>query len=392
METNAVTDAEPLTGLPAVPVARKSQVRSELHGEERVDDYFWLREKANPDVAAYLEAENAYADAVMKPTEALQEALYKEMLARIQETDLSVPAKDGAYWYYARTEEGKQYPILCRRKGPDGPEEIILDENVLAEGLKFFSLGAFVITDDGRYLAYTTDVTGFRDYTLYLKDLHDGALLPFKVEKAGSLAWAADNADALLHHRRCGQAAVSRLPPPPRRGRGRAGLRRGRRAVPHLRGPHAQPRVRAARVRQPHHDGVAVPARGEADGRVPHRRPPRARARVRRRPPRRLVLHPHQRPGTELPAGEGEGGRARGARAGWRSCPTAPTRCWKASRSSGITTCCSTARRDWSSCGSPSSRPGRRTSSLFPSPRTPSSRWATASSTPRCCASATSRW
>ena len=193
MEINAVTDAEPLTGLPTVPVARKSQVRSERHGEERVDDYFWLREKANPDVAAYLEAENAYADAVMKPTEALQDALYKEMLARIQETDLSVPARDGAYWYYARTEEGKQYPILCRKKGTGGPEEVILDENVLAEGLKFFSLGAFVITDDGRYLAYTTDVTGFRDYTLYLKDLRDGARLPFEVEKAGSLAWAADN-------------------------------------------------------------------------------------------------------------------------------------------------------------------------------------------------------
>jgi len=129
----------------------------------------------------------------MKPTETLQEALYKEMLARIQETDLSVPYKEGAYWYYARTEEGKQYPILCRKKGLDGTEEVILDENVLAEGLKFFSLGAFSISDDGRYLAYTTDVTGFRDYTLYLKDLRDGVLLPFRVEKAGSVAWAADN-------------------------------------------------------------------------------------------------------------------------------------------------------------------------------------------------------
>jgi len=193
MEINAVTEAEPLTGLPAVPVAPKSPTRSELHGDERTDDYFWLREKANPDVAAYLEAENAYADAVMKPTEALQDALYKEMLARIQETDLSVPYKEGEHWYYARTEEGKQYPILCRTKGKGRPEEVILDENVLAEGLKFFSLGALVVSDDGRYLAYTTDVTGFRDYTLYLKDLRDGVLLPFKVEKAGSLAWAADN-------------------------------------------------------------------------------------------------------------------------------------------------------------------------------------------------------
>jgi oligopeptidase B len=193
MEINAVTDAEPLTGLPTVPAARKSPTRSELHGEERVDDYSWLREKADPDVAAYLEAENAYTDAVMKPTEALQDALYKEMLARIQETDLSVPYKEGEYWYYARTEEGKQYPILCRRKGEAGPEEVILDENVLAEGLKFFSLGALAISDDGRYLAYTTDVTGFREYTLFLKDLRGGVLLPFTVKKAGSLAWAADN-------------------------------------------------------------------------------------------------------------------------------------------------------------------------------------------------------
>jgi oligopeptidase B len=193
METNNVTEAEPLTGLPAVPVAQKSPVRSALHGEERVDDYAWLRDKANPEVAAYLEAENAYTDAVMKPTEALQEALYKEMLARIQETDLTVPYQEGAYWYYARTEEGKQYPILCRTRGQDGPEEVILDENVLAEGLKFFSLGAFAVSDDGRYLAYSTDVTGFRDYTLYIKDLSDGARLPFEVQKAGSVAWAADD-------------------------------------------------------------------------------------------------------------------------------------------------------------------------------------------------------
>ena len=193
MENTPVTEAEPLTGLPAVPAARKSPVRAELHGEERVDDYFWLREKEQPDVAAYLEAENAYADAVMKPTEPLQKALYDEMLARIQETDLSVPYREGRYWYYARTEEGKQYPILCRREGRDGAEEVILDENVLAAGLSFFSLGAFSVTDDGRHLAYTTDITGFRDYTLFVKDLRDGVLLPFTVEKAGSLAWAADS-------------------------------------------------------------------------------------------------------------------------------------------------------------------------------------------------------
>ena len=192
MEHNPVTEAEPLTGLPSVPAARKHPVRAEQHGEERIDDYAWLREKANPEVAAYLEAENAYADAVMKPTEALQAELYKEMLARIQETDLSVPYREGAFWYFARTEEGKQYPILCR-KDEGGVEEVILDENALAAGLPFFSLGAFAVSDDGRYLAYSTDVTGFRDYTLYLKDLREGVLLPFTVEKAGSVAWAADN-------------------------------------------------------------------------------------------------------------------------------------------------------------------------------------------------------
>jgi oligopeptidase B len=192
LEKSALTETDTPAVLPAPPVARKSPRRSELHGEVHVDDYFWLREKGDPGVAAYLEAENAYADAVMRPTERLQQDLYKEMLGRIQETDLSVPYPEGDYWYYARTEEGKQYPILCRRKGPDGPEEITLDENRLAEGLPFFSLGAYVVSDDGRYLAYSTDVTGFREYTLFIKDLARGALLPFKVEHAGSVAWAAD--------------------------------------------------------------------------------------------------------------------------------------------------------------------------------------------------------
>jgi oligopeptidase B len=193
MEIDALTETETRAAPPAPPEAVRRPRRSELHGEARVDDYFWLREKGDPAVAAYLEAENAYADAVMKPTAPFQEALYKEMLGRIQETDLSVPYREGAYWYYARTEEGKQYPILCRRRGDAGPEEVTLDENALAAGLAFFSLGAYAVSDDGRYLAYSTDVTGFRDYTLYVKDLAAGTLLPFKVEKSGSVAWAKDN-------------------------------------------------------------------------------------------------------------------------------------------------------------------------------------------------------
>jgi oligopeptidase B len=159
-----------------------------------VDEYFWMRDKADPEVAAYLEAENAYADVVMKPTEPFQEALYKELLGRIQETDLSVPYREAGYFYYSRTEEGKQYPILCRKPSRlEAPEEVTLDLNALAEGHKFFSLGTYVVSDDGSLLAYSTDLTGFREYTLQLKDLRTGEILPERIEKSGSVAWAADH-------------------------------------------------------------------------------------------------------------------------------------------------------------------------------------------------------
>ena len=191
-ETAPVPEAKDDARLEA-PMARKVPKVDVTHGERRVDDYFWLREKSNPEVAAYLEAENAYADAFMKPTEAFQESLYKEMLGRIQETDLSVPYRDGGYFYYSRTEEGKQYPILCRKKGSlDAPEEITLDLNELAEGHEFLSLGAYTVSDDATLLAYSTDVTGFREYTLYVKDLRTGRLLPLKIEKTSSVVWAAD--------------------------------------------------------------------------------------------------------------------------------------------------------------------------------------------------------
>jgi oligopeptidase B len=164
-----------------------------IHGDRRVDDYYWLRDKANPEVAAYLEAENAYADDVMAPTEPFQEALYEEMLARIQETDLSVPYREGGYFYYSRTEEGKQYPILCRKKESlEAPEEVTLDLNALAEGHRFLSLGAYVVSDDGSLLAFSTDITGFREYTLQVKDLRAGEVLPERIEKTGSVSWAGD--------------------------------------------------------------------------------------------------------------------------------------------------------------------------------------------------------
>ena len=165
-----------------------------LHGETLQDDYFWLREKDNPKVRAFLEAENAHTDAFMKPTEAFQKALYDEMLGRIKETDLSVPYRDGGWFYYSRTQKGEQYPIYCRKKGSlEGQEEVYLDVNALAKGEKFMSVAVRDVSDDGNLLAYTTDNTGFRDYTLHIKDLATGKLFPEQVARAASVAWAADN-------------------------------------------------------------------------------------------------------------------------------------------------------------------------------------------------------
>src|SRR5215469_9507435 len=183
----------------APPTARVEHTQNTLHGITLVDDYAWLRDKNNPDVTAYLEAENAYADAFMAPEAGLREKLYDEMLSHIKQTDISVPYRDGIYWYYTRTEEGQQYAIHCRKRGTfsgpleDAAEEIILDGNELAKGHAFFSIGAVDISDDARWLAYTVDYTGFRQYTLYMKDLETGELLPGSVDRVGSVVWAADN-------------------------------------------------------------------------------------------------------------------------------------------------------------------------------------------------------
>jgi oligopeptidase B len=205
--------------LPAPPIARKEHTETVLHGVALTDDYAWLRDKEKPEVSAYLEAENAHAEAVMAPLAALREDLYKEMLSHVKQTDVSVPYRDGSWWYYTRTEEGFQYAIHCRmpadphtlrapsfpllsaeRVGNNdpqpasvSPEQIILDGNQLAEGHAFFSIGATDVTDDGRWLAYTTDTTGFRQYTLHIKDLETGETLTGEVERVGSVVWAADN-------------------------------------------------------------------------------------------------------------------------------------------------------------------------------------------------------
>jgi oligopeptidase B len=183
------------------PIARKEPKTTVLHGHTLQDDYTWLRQKESPEVTAYLEAENAYAEAEMEPLAALRDELYAEMLSHIKQTDVSVPYRDGAWWYVTRTEEGKQYATYCRRPARKGemaaddaaPESVILDGNQLAEGHAFFAFGDTDITDDGRWLAYTTDLTGFRQYTLRIKDLETGETLAGEVERVGSVVWAADN-------------------------------------------------------------------------------------------------------------------------------------------------------------------------------------------------------
>ena len=178
----------------APPVARTIPRVDTLHGDVRVDNYYWLREKTNPDVIAYLEAENAFTAQGMKHTEALQQRLYQEMLGRIKETDQAVPTLDQGYWYYTRTEQGKSYPIFCRRKGSmSAPEEVILDQNALAEGKKFHALGGFDVSPDSRFLLYIEDTTAFRQYTLYIKDLAANRLIDSIPGVWNGSAWADDN-------------------------------------------------------------------------------------------------------------------------------------------------------------------------------------------------------
>ncbi|MDE3162345.1 MAG: S9 family peptidase [Acidobacteriota bacterium] len=181
------------------PIARKEHTETKLHGITLTDDYAWLRQKDDPEVTAYLEAENAYAEANLAPLASLREGLYGEMLSHIQQTDVSVSYFDDGYWYHTRTQEGLQYATLCRRPGslprPDDsvPEEVVLDGNQLAKGHAFFAIGDVALSDDSRWVAYSTDTTGFRQYTLHIKDMATGETLPGTVERVGSAVWAADN-------------------------------------------------------------------------------------------------------------------------------------------------------------------------------------------------------
>ena len=201
-----VTSAQP-------PVAKKIPTERTFHGDTVVDEYAWLAAKDAPDTMAYLTAENAYTEAATAHLAGLRETLFTELKTRTQETDLSVPVRKGGFWYYTRSVEGQQYPIHCRVAVTPGEldppstedgrplpgEEILLDGNVLAEGKDFFALGTFDLSPDGRWLAYSTDFSGDERYTLQVKDLSTGTLLPDAIPDTyyGS-AWAAD-ASALFY-------------------------------------------------------------------------------------------------------------------------------------------------------------------------------------------------
>ncbi len=182
------------------PIARKETKTTKINGYELKDDYAWIRSakdkdgKVRQEVEDYLVAENKYTEAAMKKTEAFQKTLYDEMLGRIKQTDLSVPYRKGNWWYYTKTEEGKQYPLYFRAKKANGDDEhLIFDQNELAKGLKFFAIGSFDVSDDGNYLAFSSDSTGYRQYTLQVLDLRTGKMLPDKIERVTSIEWTTDN-------------------------------------------------------------------------------------------------------------------------------------------------------------------------------------------------------
>ena len=254
------------------------------------------------------------------------------MLGRIKQTDLSVPTRRGGYLYYSRTEEGKQYPIQCRRKGTmDAPEEVLLDLNELGKDKKFVGLGGFVVSDDQNLLAYTIDYTGFRQYALHVKDLRTGQTLPDTTERVTSLAWAADNKTLFLTTE---DAVTKRSDKLWRHVLGtrevRAALRREGRALRYRRRQDARQEVPVparSRPRTPPRCATCAPT-GQQDNfrRVSAARegPP-----LLRRSPRRAVLHPHQQERPQFRRDDGAGersGSARTGRSSWRTATTCASR------------------------------------------------------------------
>ena len=180
---------------PEPPIAKKVPFKITTHGDERIDNYYWLREKNNPEVLEFLKAENAYTDAILANEKALREQLFQELKARLKEDDSGVPYKDGNYDYYWRMVPGRQYAVHCRKhRGPNAKEEILLDENALAEGKPYFNLGALEVSEDHRWIAYAVDFDGSEKYRIYFKNLVTGELSPEVIDGAStSLEWANDN-------------------------------------------------------------------------------------------------------------------------------------------------------------------------------------------------------
>jgi oligopeptidase B len=186
---------------PKAPVAAKKPKDVTVHEDRRIDDYFWLREKGNPEVVSYLEQENAYTEAVMAPAKPLRAALYTEMVARIKEDDSSAPVPYLGYAYYTRTEKNRQYPIYCRKKiggrtpsstgSPAEAEEILVDLNALIGAHTYIAIGQYRVSDDGVRLAYSIDWTGYRQYEVFVMDLATHALVPQQIGKVSSLEWGA---------------------------------------------------------------------------------------------------------------------------------------------------------------------------------------------------------
>ncbi|MFZ2512342.1 MAG: S9 family peptidase [Gordonia sp. (in: high G+C Gram-positive bacteria)] len=204
--SSMVKRAQPVETTP--PVAKKVPSRREFHGDVFVDQYEWMRDRDDPEVIAYLDAQNAYVAAQTAAQEQLRDDVFGEIKARTQETDMSVPVRSGKYWYYLRTQEGLAYAIRCRRPiddvddwtppeiAADGPvdgEQVLIDGNSEAAGHDFFALGAYSVSHDGRWLAYSTDTVGDERYTLRIKDLDTGELLPDIIENtAGGATWSKD--------------------------------------------------------------------------------------------------------------------------------------------------------------------------------------------------------
>ncbi len=181
--------------MPEPPIAKRVPKTLEIHGDSRIDDYFWLKEREDPEVIAYLEAENAYLEAKLAHTQSFQDKLFEEIKGRIKQDDSSAPYKYKDYYFYTRFEEGKQYPFYCRKRGSlDAPEDIMLDVNKTAEGHVFCQVSGMRLSENQQLGVYGTDFIGRRFFTLRVRDLTTGQDLPDIIENVtGNVAWANDN-------------------------------------------------------------------------------------------------------------------------------------------------------------------------------------------------------